>query len=325
MIFFVVSFLLCLLLSALFKRFLSKSVLSTIKERPMLLGLSICLSILLTLLFALGCSKQTQPFITGVLIGSFFILVLGMIDDIKKLSVNLKLLGQLAVAFAIVMLGVRTTIYYFPVWFNMLITILWIVALINAFNLLDIMDGLCTGISFIVSLSFLSIGLITEAGFINIFFWILAGATLAALIYNFPPAKLYLGDSGSMMLGFLFACSALEISYAPDFSKGLSLFVPVLIVALPLYDLVFTVFRRMKKGIPVAQKSQDHFVLILKKAGLQTKKILALVYGVCVLLGVSALLLQILAPPLKILLLAVVLSAMLLLATAVNIIELKKK
>lgn len=325
LVYFIITFLVCLLLSALLKKLLSKSKLSVVKERPMLLGLSIYLSILLSLVFTFGYYKQTPPFIIKVLIGASFILLLGIADDVKKLSANLKLLGQLAIAWAMVMLGVRTTIYYFPVWFNMLITIIWIVALVNAFNLLDIMDGLCTGISFIVAVNFLLLSLITEAGFISIFFWVLTGATLAVLIYNFPPAKLYLGDSGSMLLGFIFALSALKISYAPDFNEGLSLFAPVLIVALPVYDLISTVFLRKKKGIPVGQKSPDHLAFILKGLGLNTKKILILMYGICILFGSSALLLKILSPSLKIWLLVIIASVLILLTILISIIESKHK
>lgn len=306
MIYFITSLLACLLLSALLMRFLPKSRLSVAKERPMLLGLSIYLSILVSLVFASVYYKPGYPFITKLLIGSFLILLLGIADDLKDLSVNSKLLGQLVIAGAAVFLGIRTTIHYFPLWLNVAITIVWIVALVNAFNLLDIMDGLCAGISFIVSACFLLISLLTNAGFISIFFWILTGATLAALIYNLPPARLYLGDSGSMLLGFIFACCALKISYAPHFSQGLSLFVPVLIVALPLYDLIFTMFMRKKKGLPVDQKSGDHLAFILKSMGLGPKKILVLAYGICVLFSVSAVLLKVLPASLKIWLLAVI-------------------
>lgn len=283
-----------------------------VKERPMLLGVSAYLSILLSLVFVLGYYKLIDPFITKVLMGASLILFLGIADDVKQLSVNQKLMGQLAVVGVVIFLGIRTTIYYFPSWLNVIITIVWMVTAVNAFNLLDIMDGLCTGISFIVAVNFLLLSLTTEAGFISIFFWMLAGATLAALIYNFPPAKLYLGDSGSMLLGFLFACSALRISYAPDFNQGLSLFVPVLIVGLPVYDLVLTVVMRSKKGIPLGRKSPDHLAFILKELGLSIKKILMLMYGICILFGSSALLLKILSPSLKIWLLAIIVSALVL-------------
>lgn len=312
MIYFIVSFLVCLLLSLLLNKVLSKSRLSLVKERPMLLGVSIYLSILLSLVFVFACYKLTDPFITKVLIGASLILLLGIADDVKQLSANLKLSGQLAVAGVVIFLGIRTTIYYFPSWLNVIITIVWMVTAVNAFNLLDIMDGLCTGISFIVAVNFLLLSLITEAGFISIFFWILAGATLTALIYNFPPARLYLGDSGSMLLGFLFACSALRISYAPDFSQGLSLFVPVLIVGLPVYDLILTVVMRSKKGIPVGRKSPDHLAFILKNLGLNIKKILMLAYGLCLLFGSSALLLKFIPPSLKIWPLAIIAAALVL-------------
>ncbi len=321
MIFFIVSFLGCLLLSALLKRLLAKTKLSTVKERPMLLGLSLYLCIFAILICVLTYYNLSLSFIGKILIGSSLMLVLGIVDDIRGLSVNAKLLGQLAIAGVVVVLGMRTTIYYFPIWLNMVITIIWIVALVNAFNLLDIMDGLCTGVAFIMSVFFLLISLIIDGSSVTLFFWILSGATLGALIYNLPPAKLYLGDSGSMLLGFMFACSALNISYAPDFSEGLSLFIPVLIVALPIYDLTFTVFMRKKKGIAVAQKSRDHFVFIMKNLGFSTKKILAIMYGLCIFFGSSALLLKVLPSYLKILLLAIIIFVFAILTVVIGAIE----
>jgi len=173
----------------------------------------------------------------------------------------------------------------------MLVTAIWIIALINAFNLLDIMDGLCIGISLIISILFLIASFVTGTQPIAALFWMFSGALAGAFIYNYPPAKLYLGDSGSMLLGFIFARSALSISYAPENLNKLSLLVPVMILGLPLYDLSLTVFMRAKKGIPIMSKSNDHLVFIMRSLGLSTRKILVIMYAATICFGVCALLL----------------------------------
>jgi UDP-GlcNAc:undecaprenyl-phosphate GlcNAc-1-phosphate transferase len=297
MIFFTVSFLLCLILTELFKRLFVKTKIYTNKERPMLLGLAIYFSVLISFVLLARYYKLEQPFVIKILAGSFFILFLGVIDDIRRLSPSVKFIGQFLIATFIAFLGVRSSIYFLPLWLNATLSAVWIVAIVNALNFLDIMDGLCTGISLIISLSFLSVSVIAASSSITPFFWLLAGAISVSFIYNLPPAKLYLGDSGSMLLGFIFACSAFGISYAPGLREGLSLLIPVCIVALPLYDLMFTIAMRLKKHIPVTQKSPDHPALIMKRSGVSVKEILGFMYSLCLLFGVTALTIKI-APPL---------------------------
>ncbi|NQT89926.1 MAG: undecaprenyl/decaprenyl-phosphate alpha-N-acetylglucosaminyl 1-phosphate transferase [Candidatus Omnitrophica bacterium] len=319
-----ISFFVCLLSAAVLKKLLPKNALSTVKEKPMLLGLSVYFSVLATTALVLNSYGLFSLFITKLLVGSLLILTLGIVDDIWKLSIGLKLLGQLIIASFIVFLGVRTTIYYLPVWANILLSVIWIVALLNAFNLLDIKDGLCTGISFIISIFFLLVSMATNAEVTTVFFWIMCGATLATLVYNFPPAKLYLGDSGSMLLGFIFACCALDMSYAPNFRQEFALFTPLLLLGLPLCDMSFAMAMRWKRGIPIVHKSNDHLVLMMKDRGFGNKRILVVMYAICIAFGICALLLQILAPLLKIWLLGAILLCLLLVAVFIGSAEPKK-
>jgi UDP-GlcNAc:undecaprenyl-phosphate/decaprenyl-phosphate GlcNAc-1-phosphate transferase len=299
MILFISSFLICFAFPVIFKRPLSKSRLSTNKKSPMLLGISVYLSVFIVFICASIYYKTDMSFLINIAAGSAVILFIGILDDIKNLSVRAKLAGQISAACVVIFLGIRTSIVYFPPWINMLITLIWIVALVNGFNLLDIMDGLCTGISFIICVTFLAVSIISGMYPVAIFFWILSGAVLAAFIHNLPLARFYLGDSGSMLIGFIFACSTMQISYAPDIGHGLALFVPMLIVALPLYDLVFTVFMRRRKGIAIFKKSNDHFALLLRHKGLSAGKILVIMYAACAVSGISAFLLKALPLSLK--------------------------
>lgn len=293
MIFFVFSFLICFALPAAFKRFLSKSRLSLNKEKPMFLGVALYLSVFIVFIYYILTEKNIAwLFPAQLLAGSSVILLVGILDDMKNFSVKTKLLGQIAAAGLAVSMGVRMSIAYFPVWLNIVITLIWIVALINAFNFLDIMDGLCVGVSFIICSAFLAISIFSGAYSISVFYWILSGSLLAALIHNMPSARFYLGDSGSMLIGFIFACSTMQISYAPDFMHRLSLFVPIVMVALPLYDLIFTVFIRLKKKIPIFKKSSDHLALMLKNKGFSMHKVLIIMYSACLLAALSAFLLK---------------------------------
>ena len=294
MIFSIFAFLVCFALPFIFKKILSKNRLATAKEKPMFLGISIYLSVFVVFIYALFYHVTDNPFLVRLLAGSSFMLFIGILDDVKKLSVKTKLLGQIVAACIVIFMGSRTAIAYFPAWINMLITLVWILTLINAFNFLDIMDGLCTGISFIVCVIFLVISIISGMHGISMFFWILSGATLAAFIHNVPGARFYLGDSGSMLVGFIFACSTMQLSYAPDTTHGLSLLVPLLIMFLPIYDLILTVFMRWRKRIAIFKKSNDHLVLILKNKGFSVRKILTIMYISCLFSGGSAVLLKIL-------------------------------
>jgi UDP-GlcNAc:undecaprenyl-phosphate/decaprenyl-phosphate GlcNAc-1-phosphate transferase len=299
MIFFIFSFFICLMLPIIFRKFLSKNRLATNKEKPMFLGISIYLSLLVASVSASIYYKTDASFLSIILPGSFFMLLLGIIDDVKNLSVKAKLAGQIVVACIVILLGVRTSIVYLPAWANVIITLVWIVTLVNAFNFLDIMDGLCTGISFIICITYLAISTVSGAYPVSIFFWVLSGSILAALIHNAPLARFYLGDSGSMMIGFIFACSTMQISYAPDTKHGLSLFVPLLVLALPLYDLFFTVFMRLKKRMVIFKKSGEHFALMLKARGFNISGILTIMYTACLFSGIAALSLKIVYPSLK--------------------------
>lgn len=299
MILFIISFFICFGLPFVCKKFFSKSRISVKKEKPMFLGISIYLSVFAVFACTSVYYKANSSFLMSLFAGSTFILLIGVLDDIMNLSVKVKLTGQIGAAGMVILMGVRTSIACLPVWANMLITLIWIVALINAFNFLDIMDGLCTGIGFIICVTFLALSIISGMHDISLFFCILSGSILAAFIHNMPLARFYLGDSGSMLIGFIFACSTMQINYAPDANHGLSLFVPVLIVFLPVYDLVFTVFMRWKKHISIFKKSNDHFVLVLRNRGFSVRHILIIMYMVCLLSGFGAFLLNVSALALK--------------------------
>ena len=217
------------------------------------------------------------PELTAVLAGSIVIVLLGLVDDFIELSPAPKFLGQALAVSILVVLGVSTKIAAIGTLGNILITFLWMFAIINAFNLLDIMDGLCSGIAVIAAGAFLAVSFLSQNLLACIICSCLIGAGLGFLRYNLPPARIYLGDTGGMFFGFILAAVAMVIDYAP-LKREIALLTPILALGLPIFDTGFVILMRLLHGRPVIRKSQDHFALRLIEAGLTKQKALLIMY-----------------------------------------------
>jgi len=216
-----------------------------------------------------------------ILLTAFLIFILGFIDDLKELKVWQKFLGEIVIILIFIILSKLTTeIIFFPKYINFIITFIWILGITNSFNLLDIQDGLATGIGFLITLSFLYLAYLTGNKIVGDFSLLLLSSLLAIFIFNFPPAKIYLGDSGSLSLGYIFSILAILISYAKA-SHEMALLSPLFILGFPIFDTAFVSLRRLFKGRSVFKKSDDHFILCLIAKG--KKKIEALF--ICYLLN----------------------------------------
>jgi len=296
---FLISFLICLFFSFFLKITFTKikhfQFSNLVKEKdnrfiPIVGGLGIYLCFLLLLLTIMnfwGIKLKDLSIIYGTLIGGGAIILIGILDDIKELSPLLKLMGQILTAVIAVLFSIHTQIIYVPHGVNLVITVIWIVTIINAFNLLDILDGLATGLGLIASLVFFLLSWLTGNYMISWICLILSGSLFAFLIFNFPPAKMYLGDMGSMFIGYILSIIALKINYAPE-NHQFALIAPVLVLGLPIYDLIFVSFRRIIFKKSVIVKSNDHFVFQLIKRGFSLKKVLFIMYSLSFLFGVVA-------------------------------------
>lgn len=228
---------------------------------PRLGGLSIFLSFLLGyMLFA----KQSVQMIS-ILIGSFIVVLTGVIDDIKPLPPKYKFTGQLVAALIVVLYGGivldEVTAFGFYIKFNPIVgkltTIFLILGCINSINLIDGLDGLASGVS---SIYFLTIGIIAfvlgqNTGLDISLTFIMLGATLGFLVHNFYPAKIFMGDSGSMFLGFIISVIALLGFKNVTFT---SLIVPLLILAIPILDTLFAIIRRLLKHEKISTPDREH-------------------------------------------------------------------
>jgi len=217
--------------------------------------------------FLLGYMLFARQSITmlSILIGSFVIIITGIIDDIKPLPVKYKFAGQLIGALIVVLYGNITlnniSAFGFYIEFNQIVatilSVVFILGAINCINLIDGLDGLASGIS---SIYFLTIGVIAmlmghTTGLDVSLTFIMLGATLGFLVHNFHPAKIFMGDSGSMFLGFIISVIALLGFKNVTFT---SLIVPLLVLAIPILDTLFAIIRRVLKGQHISEPDRSH-------------------------------------------------------------------
>lgn len=224
---------------------------------PLLGGLAIIagavLAILTLTLIAYGTLPRT---VIGVLLSSAVVALTGLLDDRLALSAWAKLAGQFTGIVVLIYFGVRVQLPLPPA-LNYLITIVWLVGISNAINFMDNMDGLSAGISAVASAFILLFGLINGQFLVSTLSAALLGACLGFLRFNFYPARIYMGDAGSLFLGFLLAVLGLQLRF-PENSAFVTWMVPVLILGLPIFDMTLVVFSRLRRGISPNTPGQDH-------------------------------------------------------------------
>ena len=222
----------------------------------------------------------------SVLIGGFIIILTGIVDDINPLKARHKFLFQLVAAFIVVAYGklffTNLTIlgytFIFPEWINMLLSIFFIVSIVNAINLVDGLDGLCAGISsiYFATIAILGIVLNKLGGLDIILSLIMLGSTLGFLYHNFPPAKIFMGDTGSMFLGFMIAIISL-LGY--KVATVTSIIVPIIILFIPIFDTVIAMIRRTLKHESIGTPDKEHLHhQLLRMTSSQTKTVLLIYF-----------------------------------------------
>ncbi len=183
-------------------------------------------------------------------------MVIGIIDDRFRLIPRLKLLGQFIAAIITIILGVQVAFIKTP-FFSMVFTCLWLVAMTNAFNLIDNINGLSAGIASVASFFFGALALINGNMVIAAASFALTGSSLGFLRYNFPKADIFMGDTGSLFLGFMLASIAVAGSWKTS-SLTTSLAIPILILGYPIFDVIFVTVMRVLEGRPVSMGGKDH-------------------------------------------------------------------
>ena len=264
------------------------------EPKPLLGGLGIFVCFSATVILFLPVSDKLLPLVFATVIIS----LIGILDDIYNLKPLLKLLGQTAAASIFVLWDIslyRVLLDYFarlylPNVFVLILIIGWIVLMINAFNLIDGLDGLAAGTAAIIFLAMAVLSLL-EGGRPSILGIQLAGlgACLGFLVFNFHPAKIFMGDTGSMLLGFVLAAAHLYTIKFP-FSAQLVLGT-MFIFAYPALDIAYAIFRRLLKGVSILQADQGHIHHVLLSLGFSVRKTVLTIYLINIIFASLAVLL----------------------------------
>jgi UDP-GlcNAc:undecaprenyl-phosphate/decaprenyl-phosphate GlcNAc-1-phosphate transferase len=225
----------------------------------------------------------------GFLFGSFGIFWLGIVDDVVHIKADTKLIGQIIVACIIMMFGIKFDFSLSPL-VNIPLTILWIVGIINAFNLLDNMDGLCAGVAAISALILSIYSIMNNNMQLIALSLIVLGSALGFLKYNFNPAKIFMGDCGSMFLGYVLAVGALMGTVKEKSGLLVTMSIPALVLAVPIFDTIFVTLTRTINSRPISQGGKDHTSHRLVFLGLTERNAVLVLYGISAVCGGGALL-----------------------------------
>lgn len=231
--------------------------------------------------------------VTGILVGAVIILITGLIDDRYQIKALYKLGGQMLAVVSVIGSGLSIEILSVPGVgkfelgiFGVAFTFIWMIGIINAINLIDGLDGLATGVSIIIFATFAYMAFAAGTELILTFSILLMSAGLGFLVYNFNPAKIFLGDTGSMFFGYGIAVLSVLGLY-----KSVALFsliVPILILGVPVFDTLFAIIRRRVKGTPVYLPDKAHLHHRLLQTGLSHKRSVLSIYGISILFGLLA-------------------------------------
>lgn len=301
------------------------------KPMPQLGGLAIFVAFAVTYMtVALTIGQYDIDVMTGMVLGGGIIVFVGAYDDRHNISPKLKLLGQIAAAGVVVSCGLYVDYIQLPFgnainvypWVGMIITVLWIVGVTNAVNLIDGLDGLAAGVSAIATFTIMVLAFVTGNTPVALLSAILLGSIIGFLFFNFNPASIFMGDTGALFLGFSLATlSVLGFKSA----VAISFLVPILVLGVPLSDTFLAILRRKlnKKPISVADKGHLHHCLM--DLGFNTRKTVLIIYGVAAVFGTCAMLLSQTKQWGTITLVVIVLLIMEIGAEAVGIISKSKK
>ncbi|WP_243299887.1 glycosyltransferase family 4 protein [Bacillus litorisediminis] len=258
------------------------------KIMPRLGGLAIYLSFIIGVLIL----KPEDVYAAPILIGSVIIIITGFLDDMIELSAKWKLLGQIAAAVVVVLGGVRVEFINLPFggelqfgFMSIPLTIFWIVAITNAINLIDGLDGLAAGVSTIALITISGMAFLKGDIFAMTMGLIVIVSTIGFLFYNFHPAKIFMGDTGALFLGYMIAVLSLL-----GFKNvtAISLIIPVIILGVPISDTLFAIIRRIVNKKPLSAPDKSHLHHCLLRLGFSHRQTVLLIYAMAAMFSLAA-------------------------------------
>ena len=261
---------------------------------PFLGGIAIFVSFVISVLLFLPLDGSTF----AILMGATVIVISGILDDLKDLSPKAKLLFQITAAIILVLGGVKIEFITNPFsststlvmigWLSIPITIFWIVGITNTVNLIDGLDGLAAGVAMISSISLMLVAYKFSYREITILAAIVAGGCLGFLPFNFNPAKIFMGDTGALFLGFILA--AISIEGIMKSVATIAVVVPIIILGIPIFDTTFAIFRRLLNGQSIMAADKGHLHHRLLNMGFSQRKTVLILYGISAIFGLMAVL-----------------------------------
>ena len=261
-------------------------------DRPVakLGGIAVFAALLLPSLVFFGSSISMESILlnpkipeVGLLISMTLIFLLGLIDDIYNLKPQSKFIGQIVITAIVIFFGVRMILLPYPVAIPL--TFLWIIGITNAFNLIDNMDGLSVGTALISSVVLFTFSFINHDFYFATLGLIMAGATIGFLVFNFHPASIFMGDSGSMTLGFFLACITLMGTWQHASSLLITMLVPAIVLAVPIFDTAFVSLVRTFNGRSVSVGGKDHTSHRLVALGLSERNAVLVFFVISMIFG----------------------------------------
>jgi len=242
------------------------------------------LAVFVAFLLSIGMTFRFDEELLALLLASTIVTMVGLVDDFGALTPKPKAIGQAVAVFVLLKAGVMLHIIFIPWWARVALTVLWLVGMSNAFNLSDIMDGLASGLGVIAGTYLLVVALLNGRMVVAFFTVALIGALLGFLRFNFHPAVIYLGDCGSLFIGFTIGALAMVMDYTRY--NELGFLAPLFFLALPVIDTFFVMFLRAKAGRKIYYGSPDHIPLRLRRRlGGSTVRTVVACYGAAVVLG----------------------------------------
>lgn len=225
--------------------------------------------------------------VLGVMLATTVVALIGLWDDYRPLPAWAKLGGQIVGVSILIFFGIQVQLPL-PTPVNILLTFLWMLGITNAINFLDNMDGLSAGISAVIAGFILFLGLVNDQFLVAALSAALLGSCLGFLRYNFPPAQIFMGDVGSLFLGFLLAVLGLQLRF-PANSAFVTWMVPIFLFGLPIFDMTLVVVSRIRRGLSPATAGKDHLSHRLVRLGYTPRESVLVLYLVGGILGMMAL------------------------------------
>ncbi len=229
------------------------------KPTPYMGGMAVYMAIL----FSVSILIPFNKFVAAFFLGATMIVMIGFVDDLKAMSPGLKFLLQSLAVLIVIRGGIYIKIVLFPDYVNYILTFFWLLTIINAFNFLDVMNGLATMVAIVTMIFFIFYSSLENSFSLMLISTATLGALLSFLYHNFPKAEIFLGDSGSMLLGYIIAVLSFAIDYS--YLNKISVINPLIILFIPLAELVFTILRRVYFGIPPWKGSPHHLSFYIRK------------------------------------------------------------